>query len=102
VNDAPGFVTSRLNAALAAEAARILEEGVASAEDIDKAMVLGFHHPMGPFRLGDFNGLDTRLHILEYLTRSLGDRFSPGHTIRELVEKKELGRKTGKGYYKWK
>jgi 3-hydroxybutyryl-CoA dehydrogenase len=101
VNDAPGFASSRLGVAIALEAMRMLEEGVASAEDIDNAMVLGYKHPTGPLRTTDIVGLDVRLGIAEYLTETLGERFSPPRILREMVGRGELGRKTGKGFYDW-
>lgn len=101
VNDAPGFASSRLGVAIALEAMRMLEEGVASAEDIDNAMVLGYKHPTGPLRTTDIVGLDVRLGIAEYLTETLGERFSPPKILREMVDRGELGRKTGKGFYDW-
>jgi 3-hydroxybutyryl-CoA dehydrogenase len=79
----------------------MLEEGVASAEDIDAAMTLGYKHPMGPLRLTDLVGLDVRLGIAEYLAVKLGDRFEPPALLREKVGKGELGRKTGRGFYEW-
>jgi 3-hydroxybutyryl-CoA dehydrogenase len=99
VKDSPGFATSRINALIGNEAFRMLEEGVASAEDIDKALKLGLNHPMGPFEMVDLVGLDVRLAILEYLHRTLGDRFQPTRRHRELVAAGRLGRKTGRGVY---
>lgn len=101
VNDAPGFASSRLGVALGLEAMRMLEEGVASAEDIDTAMTLGYRHPMGPLRLTDLVGLDVRLHIAEYLHEVLGDRFRPPQILRDKVESGELGKKTGRGFFDW-
>ena len=101
VRDSPGFATSRLGVALGLEAIRMLEEGVASADDIDTAMVLGYRHPMGPLRLGDLVGLDVRLAIAEYLCERLGPRFEPPRLLRDKVAAGELGRKTGKGFYEW-
>jgi 3-hydroxybutyryl-CoA dehydrogenase len=101
VKDSPGFATSRINALIGNEAFRMLEEGVASAEDIDKAVRLGLNHPMGPFEMVDLVGLDVRLAILEYLHRTLGDRFQPTRRHRELVEAGRLGRKTGVGVYEY-
>ncbi len=99
VNDAPGFASSRLGLALGLEAIRMVEEGVASAEDIDNAMVLGYKHPVGPLALTDIVGLDVRLGIAEYLESTLGPRFAPPQLMRDMVERGELGRKTGKGFY---
>jgi 3-hydroxybutyryl-CoA dehydrogenase len=101
VKDVPGFASSRLGLALGLEAIRMLEDGVASAEDIDAAMVLGYGHPMGPLKLTDVVGLDVRLGIAEYLQPMLGDRFEPPKLLRDMVERGELGRKTGKGFYEW-
>src|SRR5204862_1220735 len=98
VKDAPGFASSRLGVALGLEAMRMLEQGVASAEDIDKAMELGYNHPMGPLKLTDLVGLDVRLAIAEYLYRALEDQqFQPPTILRDKVAKGELGKKTGKG-----
>jgi 3-hydroxybutyryl-CoA dehydrogenase len=97
--DAQGFITSRAISALVAECMRIYEEGIASIEDIDKAMKLGFNHPMGPFQLMDMSGLDVVCHALEGLTRVYGDRFKPGAKMTELVDAGSLGQKTGKGFY---
>lgn len=101
VNDAPGFASSRLGVAIALEAMRMLEEGVASAEDIDAAMVLGYRHPVGPLRTTDIVGLDVRLGIAEYLQSMLGERFAPPAILREKVARGELGRKSGKGFFDW-
>ncbi|WP_334171366.1 3-hydroxyacyl-CoA dehydrogenase family protein [Sinomonas sp.] len=101
VKDAPGFASSRLGVAIALEAMRMLEEGVASAEDIDNAMVLGYRHPTGPLKTTDIVGLDVRLGIAEYLHQTLGERFAPPRILREKVANGELGRKTGKGFYDW-
>ena len=102
VRDSPGFASSRLGVVLGLEAMRMLEQGVASAEDIDKAMVLGYNHPMGPLRLTDLVGLDVRLAIAEYLHATLGDaHYAPPKILREKVQKGELGRKSGKGFYTW-
>lgn len=101
VRDAPGFASSRLGVAIALEAMRMVEEGVASAEDIDSAMVLGYKHPVGPLRTTDIVGLDVRLGIAEYLQSTLGDRFAPPQVLREKVAAGELGRKTGKGFFDW-
>ena len=99
VKDSPGFATSRINALIGNEAFRMLEEGVASAEDIDKAVMLGLNHPMGPFEMVDLVGLDVRLAILEYLHKTLGERFQPSARMVELVKAGRLGRKTGRGVY---
>jgi 3-hydroxybutyryl-CoA dehydrogenase len=101
VNDAPGFASSRLGVAIALEAMRMVEEGVASAEDIDAAMVLGYKHPTGPLKTTDIVGLDVRLGIAEYLHSTLGDRFAPPQILRDKVARGELGRKTGKGFFDW-
>lgn len=99
--DIPGFASSRLGAALALEAMRMVEEGVASAEDIDTAMVLGYKHATGPLRTTDIVGLDVRLGIARYLESTLGERFAPPQILIDKVEKGELGRKAGKGFYDW-
>lgn len=99
VNDAPGFASSRLGVALALEAMRMVEQGVASAEDIDLAMELGYKHPTGPLRTTDIVGLDVRLGIAEYLHEHLGDTFAPPQILRDKVARGELGRKSGKGFY---
>ena len=99
--DAPGFATSRLGVAIGLEAIRMVEEGVGTPEDIDKAMVLGYRYPMGPLRLGDLIGLDVRLGIAEYLHERLGDRFEPPALLRRMVAEGKLGRKTGQGFYTW-
>jgi 3-hydroxybutyryl-CoA dehydrogenase len=101
VRDSPGFATSRLGVAIGLEAIRMLEEGVASAEDIDKAMELGYNHPMGPLRLTDLVGLDVRLGIAEYLCQTLGLRFDPPELLRRMVADGKLGKKTGQGFYRW-
>jgi len=102
VQDSPGFASSRLGVVLGLEAMRMLEQGVASAEDIDKAMELGYNHPMGPLKLTDLVGLDVRLAIAEYLHRSLEEpQFEPPRILRDKVAKGELGKKTGKGFYTW-
>lgn len=101
VQDAPGFASSRLGVVLALEAMRMVQEGVASAEDIDTAMVLGYKHPAGPLRTTDIVGLDVRLGIAEYLQATLGDRFAPPQILRDKVACGELGRKTGQGFYNW-
>lgn len=101
VRDAPGFASSRLGVVLGLEAIRMLEEGVASAADIDAAMELGYRHPMGPLRTTDIVGLDVRLGIAEELHARLGDRFAPPELLRRLVADGRLGRKTGRGFYEW-
>lgn len=102
VRDSPGFATSRLGIAMAFEAIRMLEDKVASAEDIDKAMTLGYGHPMGPLRLTDLVGLDVRLAIGENLRHSLGQtQFEPPALLREMVKEGKLGQKTGRGFYLW-
>ena len=101
VNDAPGFASSRLGVAIALEAMRMVEEGVASAEDIDQAMVLGYKHPTGPLRTTDIVGLDVRLGIAEYLASTLGDRFAPPQILKDKVARGELGRKSGRGFFDW-
>ena len=101
VRDAPGFASSRLGVALGLEAIRMLEDGVASAHDIDTAMELGYRHPMGPLRTTDIVGLDVRLGIAEELERAFGARFTPPALLRELVAQGHLGRKTGRGFYEW-
>ncbi|MGW9588037.1 3-hydroxyacyl-CoA dehydrogenase family protein [Microbacterium sp. NPDC055455] len=101
VRDSPGFASSRLGVALGLEAIRMLEEGVASAADIDAAMELGYRHPLGPLRTTDLVGLDVRLGIAEELHAKLGDRFAPPDLLRRLVADGHLGRKTGRGFYEW-
>jgi len=101
VQDSPGFASSRLGVAIALEAMRMLEEGVASAEDIDTAMTLGYRHPVGPLRTTDLVGLDVRLAIAEHLARELGPRFEPPQLLRDLVAAGKLGRKSGEGFYTW-
>ena len=102
VQDSPGFASSRLGLALGLEAMRMLERGVASAEDIDKAMELGYNHPMGPLKLTDLVGLDVRLAIAEYLHQTLKEpQFEPPQILRDKVAKGELGKKAGKGFYSW-
>ena len=101
VADSPGFATSRLGVALGAEAIRMLQTGVASARDIDRAMELGYNHPMGPIELTDVVGLDVRLDVLEYLRAELGERFKPPQLLRRKVRAGKLGRKSGEGFYRW-
>lgn len=101
VRDFPGFATSRLGVAIGAEAIRMLEQGVASAEDIDRAMELGYRHPMGPLKLTDLVGLDVRLAILEHLHREIGEQFRPPALLRQMVRAGKLGKKSGEGFYKW-
>jgi 3-hydroxybutyryl-CoA dehydrogenase len=101
VRDSPGFATSRLGVLLGLEAIRMLEEGVADAGSIDRAMELGYRHPMGPLRSTDLVGLDVRLAIAEHLHRELGDRFAPPRLLRDKVARGELGRKTGQGFFTW-
>jgi len=101
VRDSPGFASSRLGLVIGLEAIRMLEEGVASADDIDAAMVLGYRYPVGPLRLADIVGLDVRLGIAEYLHAQLGERFAPPQLLRDKVAAGELGRKTGQGFFSW-
>ncbi|MHC9043683.1 3-hydroxyacyl-CoA dehydrogenase family protein [Microbacterium saperdae] len=101
VRDSPGFASSRLGVMLALEAIRMLEEGVASAADIDAAMELGYRHPTGPLRTTDIVGLDVRLGIAEELERAFGDRFAPPALLRRMVDDGQLGRKSGRGFYDW-
>ncbi|MGI9822312.1 3-hydroxyacyl-CoA dehydrogenase family protein [Agromyces sp. Marseille-Q5079] len=101
VADSPGFASSRLGVVIGLEAIRMLEEGVATAEDIDRAMTLGYKHPVGPLRLTDLVGLDVRLGIAEYLAANLGERFAPPALMRRMVAEGRLGRKTGQGFYTW-
>lgn len=102
VRDTPGFATSRLGVLLGAEAIRMLESGVASAEDIDRGMELGYRHPMGPLKLTDLVGLDVRLAILEHLHKELGEQFRPPALLRTMVRAGKLGKKSGEGFYRWK
>ena len=102
VKDTPGFATSRLGLALGLEAMRMLEQGVAAAPDIDRAMELGYGHPMGPLKVSDLVGLDVRLSIAEILHRELGaEHFRPPEILRTLVREGKLGKKTGQGFYRW-
>ena len=99
IKESPGFITSRINAMIGNEAFYMLQEGIASAEDIDKALKLGLNHPMGPFELVDLVGLDTRLSILEYLHKSLGEKYRPAPLLVQHVKAGRLGRKSGRGVY---
>jgi 3-hydroxybutyryl-CoA dehydrogenase len=101
VEDSPGFASSRLGVALGLEAIRMVEEGVASPEDIDRAMTLGYRHPMGPLKLTDLVGLDVRLEVARYLHRELGERFRPPELLERMVEEGKLGKKSGEGFYEW-
>lgn len=101
IRESPGFITSRINAMIGNEAFYMLQEGIASAADIDKALKLGLNHPMGPFELVDLVGLDTRLHILEYLHKSLGEKFRPCPLLVQYVKAGRLGRKSGRGVYEY-
>jgi 3-hydroxybutyryl-CoA dehydrogenase len=99
VKESPGFITSRVNALIGNEAFAMLEAGLASPEDIDKAIRLGLNHPMGPFEMVDLVGLDVRLRILEYLHSALGEKYRPNELLRKLVAEGRLGRKSGRGVY---
>jgi len=101
IKEAPGFITSRINAMIGNEAFYMLQEGLASAADIDKALKLGLNHPMGPFELVDLVGLDTRLNILEYLHKSLGEKYRPAPLLVQYVKAGRLGRKSGRGVYEY-
>jgi len=101
IKEAPGFITSRINAMIGNEAFYMLQEGIASAADIDKALKLGLNHPMGPFELVDLVGLDTRLNILEYLHKSLGEKYRPAPLLVQYVNAGRLGRKSGRGVYEY-
>ncbi|MFZ3342688.1 MAG: 3-hydroxyacyl-CoA dehydrogenase NAD-binding domain-containing protein [Terriglobales bacterium] len=101
VRESPGFITSRINAMIGNEAFYMLQEGIATAEDIDKALKLGLNHPMGPFELVDLVGLDTRLQILEYLHKSLGEKFLPCPLLVQYVKAGRLGRKSGRGVFEY-
>jgi 3-hydroxybutyryl-CoA dehydrogenase len=101
IKESPGFITSRINAMIGNEAFYMLQEGVASAEDIDKALKLGLNHPMGPFELVDLIGLDTRLHILEHLHKTLGEKFRPCPLLAQYVKAGRLGRKSGRGVFEY-
>jgi len=102
IKESPGFITSRINAMIGNEAFYMLQEGIASAADIDKALKLGLNHPMGPFELVDLVGLDTRLHILEYLHKSLGEKYRPAPLLVQYVKAGRLGRKSGRGVYAYR
>jgi len=99
IKESPGFITSRINAIIGNEAFYMLQEGIASAEDIDKALKCGLNHPMGPFEMADLVGLDTRLHVLEYLHKTLGEKFRPSPLLVQYVKAGRLGRKSGRGVY---
>ena len=101
IKESPGFITSRINAMIGNEAFYMLQEGIASAADIDKALKLGLNHPMGPFELVDLVGLDTRLHILEYLHKTLGEKYRPAPLLVQYVKAGRLGRKSGRGVYEY-
>jgi 3-hydroxybutyryl-CoA dehydrogenase len=101
IKEAPGFITSRINAMIGNEAFYMLQEGIASAADIDKALKLGLNHPMGPFELVDLVGLDTRLNILEYLHKALGEKYRPAPLLVQYVKAGRLGRKSGRGVYEY-
>lgn len=101
VTDSPGFATSRLGVTLGVEAIRMAQEGVATPDDIDTAMELGYNHPMGPLELTDVVGLDVRLDILEYLREELGERFRPPQLLKRKVRAGHLGKKSGEGFYVW-
>jgi 3-hydroxybutyryl-CoA dehydrogenase len=101
IKESPGFITSRINAMIGNEAFYMLQEGIASAADIDKALKLGLNHPMGPFEMVDLVGLDTRLNILEYLHKSLGEKYRPAPLLVQYVKAGRLGRKSGRGVYEY-
>jgi len=101
IKESPGFITSRINAMIGNEAFYMLQEGIASPADIDKALKLGLNHPMGPFELVDLVGLDTRLNILEYLHKSLGEKYRPAPLLVQYVKAGRLGRKSGRGVYEY-
>jgi len=101
IRESPGFITSRINAMIGNEAFYMLQEGIASAADIDKALKLGLNHPMGPFELVDLVGLDTRLSILEYLHKTLGEKFRPAPLLVQYVKAGRLGRKSRRGVYEY-
>jgi 3-hydroxybutyryl-CoA dehydrogenase len=99
--DSPGFLTSRAYAALRLECVRMVEEGLATPDDIDTAFRLGFNFPMGPFELGDFNGIDTFVHVLDSLTLAFGERFQPTPLLRNMISANRIGRKSGRGFYQY-
>jgi 3-hydroxybutyryl-CoA dehydrogenase len=101
IKESPGFITSRINAMIGNEAFYMLQEGIASASDIDKALKLGLNHPMGPFELVDLVGLDTRLHILEYLHKTLGEKYRPSPLLVQYVKAGRLGKKSGRGVFEY-
>jgi 3-hydroxybutyryl-CoA dehydrogenase len=101
IKESPGFITSRINAMIGNEAFYMLQEGIASPADIDKALKLGLNHPMGPFELVDLVGLDTRLSILEYLQKSLGEKYRPAPLLVQYVKAGRLGRKSGRGVFEY-
>lgn len=101
IGDSPGFATSRLGIALGLEAIRMVEEGVAAAEDIDRAMVLGYRYPLGPLHLTDLIGLDVRLDIANNLREAYGDRFAPPPLLERMVAEGKLGKKSGEGFFRW-
>jgi 3-hydroxybutyryl-CoA dehydrogenase len=101
VKESPGFLTSRINALIGNEAFAMLEAGLASPEDIDKAVKIGLNHPMGPFEMVDLVGLDVRLKILEYLHSTLGEKYRPNPLLKKLVADGRLGRKSGRGVYEY-
>ena len=102
MRESPGFITSRINAMIGNEAFYMLQEGIATAEDIDKALKLGLNHPMGPFELVDLVGLDVRLGILEYLHKTLGEKYRPSPLLLQYVNAGRLGKKSGRGVYEYK
>ena len=101
IKESPGFITSRINVIIGNEAFYMLQEGIASAADIDKALKLGLNHPMGPFEMVDLVGLDTRLHVLEYLHKTLGEKYRPAPLLVQYVKAGRLGRKAGRGVYEY-
>ena len=101
VRDSPGFATSRLDLIASLEAMRMLQDGVASADDIDRAMVVAYRHPIGPLRLSDIVGLDVRLDIARHLNSALGDRYAPPQLLEDMVARGHLGQKTGRGFFDW-